>query len=82
MAVSNRTDLGSAVRNAGALARYSPSAFMYSSKLSLEIIFQYPFRSTGMLAVSLLPGRPVNQDACCSRWTVAEYRKRSTNASI
>lgn len=41
-------------RNAGALSRYSPRAFMYSSKLSLEIIFQYPFRSTGMLAVSQL----------------------------
>lgn len=37
----------------------SPSAFKYSSKFSLEIIFQYPFRSTGILAVlplvSLLP---------------------------
>lgn len=30
---------------------YSPRAFRYSSKLSLEIIFQYPFKSTGILAV-------------------------------
>lgn len=33
----------------------SPRAFRYSSKLSLEIIFQYPFRSTGMVAVCLVP---------------------------
>lgn len=42
-----------------AISGYSPRAFKYSSKLSLEIIFQYPFRSTGMLdaflLVSLLP---------------------------
>lgn len=83
MAASKRTDLASAVRNAGALSGYSPRAFMYSSKLSLEIIFQYPFRSTGMVADALLlSGRPVNQEACCGRRTVTKYRKRSPNASI
>ncbi|KAJ7983492.1 hypothetical protein DPEC_G00377710 [Dallia pectoralis] len=34
-----------------ALGNNLPRAFMYSSKLSLEIIFQYPFISTGILAV-------------------------------
>lgn len=64
------------VRKAGAFSPYSPRAFMYSSKLSLEIIFQYPFRSTGMMAVSqLLSGRPVKQEACCGRLNLTEYGK-------
>lgn len=62
-------------------SRYSPRAFMYSSKLSLEIIFQYPFRSTGMLAVSrLLSGLPVKQGAV--GWVSPSTLNSLPNASI